>query len=149
MESQTEMPAAFDKQNQTLPMDASTTFSLRGAGGSDAKAEKPKQATLEQITTGISIIGLTVGFSILGTLIIVNRHRAHLNDLPGGAFIAVIVGICAILMGGVFFFAYCLHWRFSAKQSAASSAGPQTARLTSRSQLKIAVVSRQASPFTE
>jgi len=30
-------------------MDASTTFSLRSAEGSDAKAEKSKQATLPQI----------------------------------------------------------------------------------------------------
>jgi hypothetical protein len=128
----TEMPAALDNLNQTLSMDASATFSLRAAERSDAQAEKPKRATLQRIATGIGLVGLAVGFSILGTLIIMNRHRAHLNDLPGGGFIALLGGICGILAGAVFFVAYCLHWRFWAKQSAAFSANRQTARLTRR-----------------
>jgi hypothetical protein len=99
-------------------MDTSTTFSLRGAERSDAKAEKTKRATLHQIATGIRLVGLTIGFSIFGTLIIMNCHHAHLNDLPGGGFVAVLGGICAILVGAVFFVAYCLHWRFCARHSA-------------------------------
>jgi hypothetical protein len=99
-------------------MDAITTFSLRGAEGSVATAEKPKRVTLQQIATEISLVGLTVGFSILGTLIMMNCHHAHLNDLPGGTFLAIVGGICAILVGAVFFVAYCVHRRFCARHSA-------------------------------
>jgi hypothetical protein len=74
---------------------------------------------LQQIATGISLVGLTVGFAIRGTLIIMNLHRVHLNDLPGGSFAAVVGGVYAILVGAVFFVAYCLHWRFCAQQTAA------------------------------
>ena len=99
-------------------MNASTTFSLRGAERSDAKTEKPKRATLQRIATGISLVGLTVGFSILGTLIIMNCHHAHMNDHPGGGFLAIVGGICAILVGAVFFVAHCVHRRFCARHSA-------------------------------
>jgi hypothetical protein len=98
-------------------MDANTTFSLRGAEGSDAKTEETKRASLRQIATGSSLVGLTVGFSILGAMIIVNCRHAHLKDLPGGAFVAVLGGICAILVGAFFFVAYCLHRRFCTRHS--------------------------------
>src|SRR5215471_11866517 len=111
------MPVAVDNQNRTLSKDASTTFSLRGAEGSDAKTDETKRASLRQIATGSSLFGLTVGFSILGAMIIANRHHAHLKDLPGGGFVAVLGAICAILVGAVFFVAYCLHWRFCARHS--------------------------------
>jgi hypothetical protein len=91
--------------------------SLGGAERSDAKAKKAKRTTLQQIITRISLVGLTLGFSILGTLIIMNCHHAHLNDLPGGGFVAALGGVCAILVGAVFFVVCCLHRRFCARRS--------------------------------
>jgi hypothetical protein len=48
------------------------------------KAETPERAALQRIATGISLVSLAVGFSILGTVIIVNRDQADLNGIPGG-----------------------------------------------------------------
>jgi hypothetical protein len=121
-------------------MDAITNFSLRVAEGSDAKPEKPKRATLQRIVTGISLVSLAVGFSILGTLIIVNRDQAELNGLSGGSFIAMVGGIGAILVGTAFLVAACLHWRFCARRSAALSVRHQSARLVfSRPEPAIAI----------
>jgi hypothetical protein len=117
-------------------MDATTNFSLRFAKGSRSKAETPDRSLeghiLQRIATRTSLIGLALGFSVLGMLIIVNSHRADLNDLPGGKFIAVLGGIGAILVGTVFLVAACLHWRFCAKPSAALSVSRVTARLASK-----------------
>ena len=40
-----------------------------------------------------------------------NRHQAELNGLAGGGAVAMIGGISAVLVGTVFLFAACLHWR--------------------------------------
>ena len=40
---------------------------------------------LQQIATRISLVGEAIGFSVLGRLIIVNRHQADLNGLSGGS----------------------------------------------------------------
>lgn len=117
-------------------MDATTNFSLRFAKGSESKAETPDRSLdghiLQRIATRMSLISLALGFSVLGMLIIVNRYRADLNDLPGGKFIAVVGGIGAILVGTVFLVAACLHWRFCAKRSAALPVSRMTARLASQ-----------------
>jgi hypothetical protein len=47
--------------------------------------ENPKRATLQRIATGISLVSLAVGFSILGTLIIMRRDQAELNGVSGGS----------------------------------------------------------------
>jgi hypothetical protein len=111
-------------------MDAITNFSLRVAEGSDAKHEKPKRATLQRIVTGISLVSLAVGFSILGTLIIVNRDQAELNGLAGGSSFAIAGGIGAVLVGTVFLFAAYLHWKFCARRPAALPVRRQSARFT-------------------
>jgi hypothetical protein len=111
-------------------MDATTNFSLRVAEGSDAKAEKSKRAPLEKTATGISLVSLAVGFSILGTLIIANRDQADLSGISGGSSIAIVGGISAILVGTVFLVAAYLHWRFCARRSVAFPVRRQTARLT-------------------
>ena len=46
----------------------------------------------------MSLLGEAIGFSILGILIIMNRHQANLNRFAGG----IIGGISAILVGTVF-----------------------------------------------
>ena len=106
-------------------MDSTTNFSLRFAQGLESKAETPDRALsrhiLRRIAIRTSLLCLAIGFSILGTLIILNRHQADLNGLPGGNFIAVVGGTSAILIGAVFLSASFFHWRFCAKRSASFS----------------------------
>ena len=67
-----------------------------------------------KISTGMSLISLSLGFSIFGMLIIVNRHQADLDGLCGGSSVATVGGIGAILVGTALLVATCLHWRFCA-----------------------------------
>jgi peptidoglycan/LPS O-acetylase OafA/YrhL len=60
------------------------------------------QRRLEKISTAISLIGLALGFSVLGLLIVAKEH-------DGGASIAG--GILGILLGSAFLIAACLHWK--------------------------------------
>jgi hypothetical protein len=71
---------------------------------------------LQRIATRTSLISLALGFSLLGTLIILNRHQADLSDLPDGSSIAVAGGVGAIIVGAVFHVATFLHWKFCAKR---------------------------------
>jgi hypothetical protein len=68
--------------------------------------------TLQKISTRISLVSLSLGFSIVGMLIIVNQHRADLNDLSGSGAFALSGGIAAILVGTAFLVAACLHRKF-------------------------------------
>jgi hypothetical protein len=61
------------------------------------------QKRLEKISTAISLVGLAVGFSVLGLLIVAKGH-------DGGALIAS--GILGILLGAAFVVAACLHWKW-------------------------------------
>ena len=103
-------------------MDATYNFSL--AQGTALKTLAPNQLlklqTLQEISTEMSFISLSVGFSIVGMLSIVNRHQANLSDLPGGNCTAMVGGISAMLVGAAFLIAACLHWRFCGKHSAAT-----------------------------
>jgi hypothetical protein len=62
------------------------------------------QTRLQRILTGISLLGLALGFSVLGFMIVVNQH-------DGGASIAG--GILGVLLGAAFLIAACLHWKCS------------------------------------
>ena len=59
------------------------------------------QRRLQQISTAISLVGLALGFSGLGLLIIAKDH-------DGGA--SITGGILGILLGAGFLIAACLHW---------------------------------------
>ena len=61
------------------------------------------QRRLQQISTAISLVGLALGFSGLGLLIIAEDH-------DGGASIAG--GILGILVGVAFLIAACLQWKY-------------------------------------
>jgi hypothetical protein len=111
-------------------MDANTNSSLRFAQGSDADAEKPGRATLKRIAAGISLISLAVGFSIIGMLIILERGQADLNGSSGGSSIALIGGICAVLVGTVFLVTACLYLWHSARRSVSFPVRCKTAQLT-------------------
>ena len=60
------------------------------------------QKRLEKISTAISLLGLALGFSVLGLLIVAKEH-------DGGA--SITGGILGILLGAAFLIAACLHWK--------------------------------------
>jgi hypothetical protein len=60
------------------------------------------QRRLQKISTAISLVGLALGFSVLGLLIIAKEH-------DGGSSIAG--GILGILLGAAFMIAACRHWK--------------------------------------
>jgi len=60
------------------------------------------QRRLEKISTAISLVGLALGFSVLGLLIVAKEH-------DGGA--SIIGGILGILLGATFLIAACLRWK--------------------------------------
>jgi hypothetical protein len=94
----------IERKNRT--MDATYNFSLGFAQGRESITEMPNrlfnQQTLQRISTGVSLVSLSLGFSIFGVLIIVNQHQADLNDLSGGGSLATLGGIGAILVGTAF-----------------------------------------------
>ena len=113
-------------------MDATATFSLRFARASDSKVERTdwllSRQVLQRIATRISLVSEAIGFSIIGILIIVNRYQADLNGFSGGSSLAMVGGICALLVGTIFLVAACVHWSFCAKHPAALSVRRQSAR---------------------
>ena len=60
------------------------------------------QTRLERISTAISLLGLALGFSVLGLLIVAKEH-------DGGA--SITGGILGVLLGAAFLIAACLHWK--------------------------------------
>jgi len=115
-------------------MDAIANFSLRFARKSESKVERTdwvlSRQTLQGIATRMSLLGEAIGFSILGILILMNRHQAELNGLAGGSSVAIVGGIGAFLVGEVFLVAACLHWRFCAIHPAALPVRRQSVRFT-------------------
>jgi len=113
-------------------MDATANFSLRFAPASESKAETAdwvlSRQMLQRIAARLSLVGEAIGFSILGILIILNRHQADLNGFSGGSSFAMIGGISALLVGTIFLVAVCVHWSFCAKHPAALSVRRQSAR---------------------
>ena len=115
-------------------MDATASFSLRFARASESKVEAtdwvPSRQVLQRIATRISLVSEAIGFSILGMLIIVNRHQSDLNGLAGGSSVAMGGGISAALVASVFLVAACVHWRFCAKHPAALPVRRHSVRFT-------------------
>jgi hypothetical protein len=60
------------------------------------------QKRLEKISTTISLLGLALGFSALGLLIVAKEHD--------GA-VSITGGILGILLGAAFLIAACQHWK--------------------------------------
>ena len=58
------------------------------------------QRRLQKISTAISLVGLALGFSVLGLLIVAKEHDGGAS-IPGG--------ILGILLGAAFLIAACLH----------------------------------------
>ena len=87
-------------------MDATANFSLRFARPLESKIETTgwvlSRQVLQRIATRVSLVGEAIGFSILGILILMNRHQAELNGLSGGSTFAMVGGVAAFLLGTVF-----------------------------------------------
>jgi hypothetical protein len=64
--------------------------------------ETLKSGCLGAYSTTISLLGLALGFSALGLLIVAKEH-------DGGA--SITGGILGILLGAAFLIAACLHWK--------------------------------------
>ena len=115
-------------------MDATANFRLRFARVSASKVETPdwllSRQALQRIATRLSLVSEAIAFSILGILIIMNRHQADLNGLAGCSAVTMVGGISAILVGTVFLVATYLHWRFCARHSAELLVTLQSARFT-------------------
>jgi hypothetical protein len=126
-------PTAAACQTRLNHMDATANFSLRFARAPDSKAETTdwllSRQVLQRIATRISLVSEAIGLSIVGILIIMNRHEAGVNGL-GGSAVALIGAISAILVATVFLVAACLHWRFCARHSAELLGTRQPARFT-------------------
>jgi len=94
-------------------MDATANFSLRFARPSESKIETTDRVlsrqVLQRIATRMSLVGEAIGFSILGILILMNRHQAELNGLSGGSSFAMVGAVGAFLVGTVFLGAACFH----------------------------------------
>ena len=76
------------------------------------KTEEMKITTyLQNRSTGISLVILSVGFSLLGILSFLNRHHdaeaasRYLNDS-----FCVAGSVVSLLTGATFLFAACLYW---------------------------------------
>ena len=115
-------------------MDAAANFSLRFTRASESKLKTTDWVLSRQmpqrIATRLSLVGEAIGFSILGILIIANRHQADLNGLAGGSSVAIIGGISAVLVATVFLVAACLHWGFCVRHPAALPVRRQSFRFT-------------------
>jgi hypothetical protein len=96
-------------------MDTTYNFRLGLAQGRESKARRPnqlfKRQALQKISTRMSLVGLFLGFSIFGILIIVHRHQADLSDLVSGSSVATVGGIISILVGAVFLVSAYFHWK--------------------------------------
>ena len=100
-------------------MDATYNLRLGFTQGTELTADNPAGLrkghpgqALQKISTGMSLISLSLGFSIFGMLMIMNRHQADLDGLAGEGSVATAGGIGAILVGMAFLVAACLHRNF-------------------------------------
>ncbi len=112
-------------------MNTIANFSIWFGQASESKVDPPDRSQpLQRMATRISLISGALGFTILGTLIIMNRLQADLDSLSGSNAIAMVGGVSALSASTAFLLAACLHWKFYSKLSAALPVRHQLARLT-------------------
>jgi hypothetical protein len=95
-------------------MDVSYNSSLGFAEGTEPKTETSARLfhrqAFRKIWTTMSLVSLSLGFTVFGILIILNRHRADLNGPSGDSFVAALGGIGGLAIGICFLVAAFLHW---------------------------------------
>jgi hypothetical protein len=115
-------------------VDVTANFNPRFDRTSDSEVDAAgwvlSRRMLQRLATRMSLLGQAIGFSIVGILIIMNRHEAGLNGLAGGSAVPIIGGISALLVAASFLVATYLHWRFCARHSAELRVRRQSARFT-------------------
>jgi hypothetical protein len=100
-------------ERKKQPMDVPLKSSRGLARGIEPKTEASKrlfqQQVLQRIWTTMSLINLSLGFSVFGILIIAKRQQADLNGSSGDSFVAAVGGIGGLVIGIGFLVAACLH----------------------------------------
>jgi hypothetical protein len=93
-------------------MDVSSNFGIaQGTGPKNETSERLfHRQPLRKIWTTMSLVSLSLGFSLLGILIIVNRHRADANGPSGESFVTAVGGLGGLVIGVFFLVTAFLHW---------------------------------------
>jgi hypothetical protein len=92
--------STLTEQKQTLwtSRTISASGSLRETESKANAADRLlRRQTLQQISTATSLVSLSLGFLIVGMLIIMNRNQAEVNGLTGGNPVATAGGISAMV----------------------------------------------------
>jgi hypothetical protein len=93
-----------------VPFNSSFGFAEGTGPQTEMSARLFDRQPLRRIWTMMSLASLSLGFSVFGVLIIVNRHQADLHGRSGESFLAAAGGIGGLLIGMGFLVAACLHW---------------------------------------
>jgi hypothetical protein len=93
-----------------VPFNSSFGFAEGTGPQTEMSARLFDRQPLRRIWTMMSLASLSLGFSVFGVLIIVNRHQADLHGRSGESFLAAAGGIGGLLIGMGFLVAGCLHW---------------------------------------
>jgi hypothetical protein len=73
---------------------------------------KGKWHRVQKISAGISLVILSLGFSLLGLLLFANKPHADLVNVPRVGSASCIAGSAASLLAGTtFLVASCIYWR--------------------------------------
>jgi hypothetical protein len=73
---------------------------------------RKSQRRLQKISAGISLVILSLGFSLLGVLLFANKPHADLANVPCVGSASCIAGSAASLLAGTtFLVASCVYWR--------------------------------------
>ena len=81
-------------------------------------SERWQQRSRQQLWTQMSLNSLSLGFLLIGTLIIVHPHlAADLPDLSNDGLLATVSGLGALVIGSAFTIAAYQHWRARPRSS--------------------------------
>jgi hypothetical protein len=96
-------------------MDAARNLNFGLFQGNASETETPgrlfDRQVLQIISTALSLITLSAGFSIFGILIIIKQNEAGLLDLSDGGYLVAVGGVGAILVGAAFLLVAYFHWK--------------------------------------
>jgi hypothetical protein len=99
------------KQPMDVPFKCRLGFAQDAGPKTETSERLLRRQALRRIWTMVSLVNLSLGFSVFGILIVLNRHRADLNGPSGDSFVVAIGGIGGLVIGIGFLVAAYLHWR--------------------------------------
>jgi hypothetical protein len=110
-------PPAPGQASETPPIQSQLEprfWKISAEAVSQKTALMKSRRRLQRISVGISLIILSLGFSLLGLLSLVNKPHADLPNLPCVGSASWIAGSAASLFAGTtFLVACCVYWRRS------------------------------------